>query len=372
MREAGQPVLRMFYFSGTGNARAVANWIGAAWREDGRPVEVTDLSRVDPRALAIEAGDQIGLASPTHGFNFPPITLRFLFAFPRAPRRNRAFILNTRGGVRLFGLHLPGLSGAAELLAALALLVKGYRVVGMRPIDMPSSWTSLHPGLSATNVRFITDRCFAITRRFAERMIGGGRDLRALRDLPQDLLLAPVALGYYLVGRFVFAKSFIASSACDGCGACLRQCPTGALRTVAGRPFWTWRCESCMRCMNHCPRRAIETAHGFVAAFALAFSASLSPLVDRVWPRATWWVGEPSLAEAGHVAFDSAVMLVALFACYRLLHSAMRFRPIERLAVLTSLTRFGFWRRYRCSDESRPAGAAVGDAGDRVFADRSP
>ena len=40
--------------------------------------------------------------------------LAFLFAFPRTRWGNRVCILNTRGGVRLFGLYLPGLSGAAR------------------------------------------------------------------------------------------------------------------------------------------------------------------------------------------------------------------------------------------------------------------
>jgi ferredoxin len=77
--------------------------------------------------------DLLGLASPTHRFNLPPITLAFLFAVPRAPRRNRALIFNTRAGLRLLGLHLPGLSGVAQLHAALVLSIKGYRVVAMRP-----------------------------------------------------------------------------------------------------------------------------------------------------------------------------------------------------------------------------------------------
>lgn len=39
-------------------------------------------------------------------------------------------------------------------------------------------------------------------------------------------------------------------------------------------------------------------------------------------------------------------MLGTLFVAYRALHRGLRFRPIERLAVITSLTHFRFWRRY--------------------------
>jgi Pyruvate/2-oxoacid:ferredoxin oxidoreductase delta subunit len=341
-------MLRMFYFSGTGNARNVAHWMADAWRGRQREVEVIDLAKVDRRALRVGPGDEVGIASPTHGFNFPPITLGFLFAFPRAPHANRAFIVNTRAGVRFFGVCLPGLSGATQILGALVLRLKGYRVVGMRPIDLPSNWISLHPGLREDNVRAIHARCEAIAHRFAVRLLDGRRDLRALWDLPQDLLIAPISLGYYFVGRFWFAKSFIASSSCDACGACVQQCPTRALRMVDGRPFWSYRCESCMRCMNQCPKRAIETAHGFAIGVPVLLSIVMTALVYPALRTVT-----PALVGTGHLAglarrvLGSALMLAVLFLSYRLLHRALRVRVVERLVVATSLTHFACWRRYR-------------------------
>jgi ferredoxin len=341
-------MLRMFYFSGTGNARNVARWMAEAWRAHGQTVEELDLTKVEASALRIDPNDEIGLASATHGFNFPPVTLAFLFAFPRAPRRNRVFIINTRAGVRLFGIHVPGLSGAAQLLAAIVFLLKGYRVVGMRPIDLPSNWISLHPGLREDNIRAIHQRCEAITRVSAQRMLSGQRDLRALLDLPIDLLIAPIALGYYCVGRFLFAKSFFASAACDACGACIKQCPVQALMIVDGRPFWSYRCESCMRCMNQCPRRAIETAHGFIFGVLVLFDiimlALVSPLLRHFSPRLL----EPGpLASAIGFVLKTGLMLVVLMLAYRVFHRALRTRVVERVAVLTSLTHMRCWRRYK-------------------------
>jgi Pyruvate/2-oxoacid:ferredoxin oxidoreductase delta subunit len=341
-------MLRMLYFSGTGNARNVARWMVAAWQERGRQAEALDLTKLRASALELGPDDELGLASPTHGFNFPPVTLAFLFALPRAPHRNPAYVINTRAGVRLFGLCLPGLSGVAQLLAALVLLLKGYRVRGMRPIDLPSNWISIHPGLREKNVQAIYQRCEAITRRSAGKLLDGRRDLRALYDLPQDLLIAPISLGYYFIGRFLFAKSFIASSACDLCGACIKQCPVQAIRLVAGRPFWSYHCESCMRCMNQCPKRAIETAHGYVAGLVVLLTIAMGRLV---YPALHSVV--PQLAGTGWGAtfarsvLEPLLLLAALVVSYRLLHYALRFRPVEWLVVHTSLTHLRFWRRYR-------------------------
>jgi ferredoxin len=341
-------MLRIFYFSGTGNARRVATWVADEWRRRDREAEVVDLARLAPGAVRLGPDDELGLASPTHGFNLPPVTLAFLFALPRAPRRNRALLFNTRAGLRLLGLHLPGLSGVAELIAALVLTLKGYRVVAMRPVDLPSNWISLHPGLAPDVVLDLHRRCEATTRRSAARLLEGRRDLRALWDLPQDLLLAPVALAYYLSGRFVLAKTFVASADCDGCAACAKACPVQAISMRDGRPFWSATCESCMRCMNHCPRRAIETAHGFVVGMVLLVEVAKATLVLppllAAWP----WLGGPSLlARLARTALETALLLGALLLAYRLLHRALRHRVVERLVTLTSLTHFRWWRRYR-------------------------
>lgn len=341
-------MLRMFYFSGTGNARNVAGWIVAAFQARGHAAEAIDLAKLEPADVHIDPDDEVGLASPTHGFNFPPITLAFLFALPRARNANRAFVVNTRAGVRFFGVCLPGLSGAAQLLAALVLLLKGYRVVGMRPIDLPSNWISLHPGLREDNIRAIYARCESKTRAFADRMLDGRRDLRALWDLPQDLVLTPISLGYYLVGRFWFAKSFVASRACDACGACVKQCPVHAVTLVRGRPFWSYRCESCMRCMNICPKRAIETAHGFAIGVPLLLSVAMTAWVyPKLRTLAPWLSNESALVGVARNVLEAGLMLATLIVCYRVLHRLMRLRVVERLTVLTSLTHYRFWRRYK-------------------------
>jgi hypothetical protein len=336
--------LRVFYFSGTGNARNVAVWLAAAWAERGREVAVAEIARTDPATVRLGPEDELALISPTHGFNFPPITLGFLLRLPRAAARNRALVVNTRAGVRFFGVALPGLSGIAQLLAALTLLVKGYRVVGMRPMDLPSNWLALHPGLRADNVAALHARGEAKTRRFAARILDGGRDYRALWDLPQDLLIAPIAVGYYFVGRFLLAKSFVASRDCDGCGACVSGCPLKAIRLEAGRPFWSYRCESCMRCMNACPRRAIETAHGFVAvALVLSFVVVKPAVFDHV----AWLNRGGLLPTLARNVVSPALTLAVVLLGYRVLHRLLGVGLVERLTTLTSLTRFRWWRRYR-------------------------
>ena len=69
-------MLRLFYFSGTGNARRAAHWIADAWHGRGRAAEVIDLAPIDARTIQIGPDDEVGLASPTHGFASTSTTFR--------------------------------------------------------------------------------------------------------------------------------------------------------------------------------------------------------------------------------------------------------------------------------------------------------
>jgi Pyruvate/2-oxoacid:ferredoxin oxidoreductase delta subunit len=358
LRVAAERQARIFYFSGTGNAALVARWAAGTMQDAGMTATTVNIAGMDRPSLEPPGPDVLlGFVSPTHGFNVPPITMHFLFAFPRSRHRNRVFLMNTRAGMKLGRLFLPGLSGVALLLAAVVLLAKGYRIAGMRPIDMPSNWLSLHPSLRPGAVVAIAGRCEAIVKRFATRLISGGTDFRALLDLPQDLLIAPVGLLYYAIGRFALAKSFYASAACNNCGTCAARCPVKAIATVQGRPFWTFRCESCMRCMNECPTRAIETGHGYIAGLIVLVYLVVA---DRTWAALP---GTSALAAAGPLAwwvrfaFDNVILLGSLAVTYRLIHVVGTLPGVQRLLVATSLTAYTFWGRYRLTKILRRAKA---------------
>lgn len=341
--------MRIFYFSGTGNAKRVAEWMNQYANEKGVPSEVIDISKMDVRRVQSLPEEMIGIISPTHGFNYPPIVINFIFRFPRTKFKNKIFLMNTRAGMKLSKLFLPGLSGIALLLSAIVLLFKGYRIVGMRPIDLPSNWISLHPGLKEKVVLSMHERCKRISEAFMGKMISGKKNYRALYDLPWDLTISPIAVGYYFIGRFVLAKTFYTSASCDNCGLCIKQCPVKAISLVDHRPFWSYRCESCMRCMNNCPKRSIETAHGLLAGSLILLNSTLIALIySYIITYTNYNITSNSILNASiRLTFESIITLGFLILSYRIIHYLRKFRIFEWIMVYTSLTKFKFWRRYK-------------------------
>jgi Pyruvate/2-oxoacid:ferredoxin oxidoreductase delta subunit len=341
--------LTLYFFSGTGNARNVSQWITGVAQERNIPAEMINIAQIDRKHIQPPpANSMVGFISPTHGFNYPPAMMYFIFRFPRS-RGNRVFIMNTRAGLKLSKWFVPGLSGIALWLAALVLLVKGYKIVGLRSIDLPSNWISFHPGVKEQVVESIYSRCKRITQAFAEKILDGKHVYTAFRDIIQDILIFPVTIGYFFMGRFILAKSFYANDTCDNCGLCLKNCPVQAIIMVDNRPFWTYRCESCMRCMNDCPKRSIDTAHGYIIAIMFFINMGILAWFWQ-WvsqfiqiPVGNGWIEVLLTIIRWSITFTAVVLL------YRLYHYLLRIPGIRQLLYYTSFTRYRFWRRYKPS-----------------------
>jgi len=307
----------------------------------------TQIKTITP-ALTVETdkipeNTLVGFCYPTHGFSAPPVVLDFCLRFPKIKRR--FFVVNTRAGMKMAKIFTPGISGLAQLLPALLLRLKGMRPMAFQPMDLPSNWISVHPGLRQKVVESIFRRCERKTRSFAQKILDGKSNWKGLHSLPLDIAVSPIALLYLFFGRFFLAKSFVADFSCNGCGLCIKQCPVNAIEWKDNRPFWTRKCESCMHCMNHCPKRSIQTPHAFVIPLWWVVMFVVPVSIAR-------WVSHPGDFISRH--FDLFIWLILfvtafpiIFWSYRILHFLMRYRWFNYLVAYTSLTRFRFWRRYR-------------------------
>lgn len=335
--------LTIFYFTGTGNAQAAANWIAGAASDqeiETKVVKITPSLRVEKKDFSENI--LIGFCYPTHGFNAPPVVINFLLRFPRL--KNDVFLLNTRAGMKLSKLFMPGLSGLAQLLPSIILKFKGCQTIGFQPMDLPSNWISVHPGLRQEVIDSIFKRCENKTKRFATKVLSKKKVYRGLISLPIDLLLIPISIGYFFFGRFMLAKTFIADKNCNGCSLCKNECPVSAIKMKSARPLWTHKCENCMHCMNNCPQKAIQTPHLFIVVlWWLVFSVLPLFAMKELAKHSQFF------SEHFDLFFDLFVLITSLpiiFFSFRIFHFLMRFRFFSWLIDYTSLTKFKFWRRY--------------------------
>lgn len=338
--------MRIFYFSGTGNAEKAAQWIQESMEEKGMSAELYNIAlKLLPEEFVTDDTDFLGFCYPTHGFNAPPIVLRFLKKFPSTKKRTKVFLLNTRAGMKMSKIFTPGINGLALILPAIILRIKGYRIVGYRPLDMPSNWISIHPGLRQKVINSIVNRCEGITKKFTGKLMAGKKVHRGLYDLPIDLLISPIALGYYFYGRYILSKTFIATNACNQCRICEKECPVNAISLKNGQPYWSYNCESCMHCMNACPQRAIETPHAYMAIiWWVAFS--LVPIFVYKFI-STAALNSNYIGDLLYSLLQFLFGGLIVFGAYKVLHTLMKLKLFNKFIAFTSLTRYKFWRRYK-------------------------
>ncbi len=341
----------IYYFSGTGNAKNTAFWIADEVKKQGVDLQIINIAKIQDQDIRQPAEHTlIGFISPTHGFHFPEIMRTFIKRFPKASNCS-AFIANTRAGLRVGKVFLPGISGVLHYWSSLILIRKGFKIVGLYPVDLPSNWLSLHPAVRKNGIELMYQRIQPKVRRFAAKILEGKTSYRALYDILQDILIAPISILYNLFGRYFFAKSFIASAACDMCGLCEKNCPVQAIKQVDTRLFWTLKCESCMKCMNECPKKAIETAHGFLILASIIFTGFLTYLINlilRFSPFVDWQVLQNETVKS---ILLTVLFFPLLFIGYRIMHWLMRYRLFERIFVLSAFTKYKFWGRYKAPNK---------------------
>lgn len=333
----------IYYFTGTGNALNVARWFEISAGEMNVECQKVNVSEIDSYSLEQhKSGTLIAFVSPVHGFNYPPVMLNFISHFPRG--NSDVVLLNTRAGMLIRKWVTPGLSGITFYLSALILKFKGYSIIGLLAVDLPSNWISVHPGLNKRTILFLHEKMKLKVISFAQKIINGKKSYKPLIEIIQDAAISPVALLYYLFGRFFLAKTYFASSICDNCGVCVNKCPVNAIILKNGKPFWKLKCESCMRCMSNCPRKAIETAHGFVFAVSIIFhyvvlgfiNSYFSDYAASINPLFYSWV------------VQSILFLIFIVISYRIMYLLKRFKWFDKILVYTSLTYYKFWgKRYK-------------------------
>lgn len=337
--------LIIYYFSGTGNAKASAIWFAEKAESMGLNTQIINIDNFSKIEIPKFTGKAlIGFGGPTHGFNLSPILLKFILKFPKSIPAD-VFLFNTRAGMKLHKLFLPGLSGIALYFSALVLRLKKYKIRGWRSIDLPSNWISVHPGIKEKIIGSIFEKWEIKSKLFIETLLKGERRFPNFWiELPFNLLVSPISIAYYFFGRFGLSKTFIANYNCNTCGLCVKECPTNSIKLVFNRPYWKFTCESCMRCMNNCPKRAIETPHlQIIGLWYILFTIIPVPIIGFL---KSLHLESKFQVEIYYYILYISILALLIFLSYYLMHYLLRFKFFSKLFTKTSLTHYKFWRRY--------------------------
>ena len=295
----------------------------------------------------------VGVLFPAHGFMPPWSMIKFLLKM-RRQKAVPAMCAATRGGVKVGPLRIPGASGMGTFLAALLMLIKGYRPRALFSLDMPSNFINFHWGLHPKNVTAISQRAERKLAQLVPRILKGHRVYFTRNNLWEALwsvgilwLFPFFPIGYLLIGKLFMAKVMFSNNRCVGCGQCARFCPNKAIemKSIGKKelPYWTYHCEVCLRCMGYCKKKAVEAGHSW--AILLYYLGSVPVISYLVYRMHVMYSAIPKLGYfLPYIAIYFIDCITALILSYWVFWYLIKIPPLNTVFTYTTLTRY--YRRY--------------------------
>ena len=233
-QEAGGGI---WYFSGTGNSRAVARRLGERLGLEVKAVSEYDGARLD---------GSVGIVAPVYAWGIPGPVAGFAEVLSVAPDA-RVWCVLTCGDD----------TGCAPEVLEKILRRSGIALRGVWSVQMPNIYVLL-PGFDVDSREVEQEKL----RHSKERIDGIAAAIQAGRwgvDVVRGAMpRLKTALVYPLFRRFgVRPRMWRVSDACISCGRCAEVCPQRNSRMTDGRPVWGADCSGCLACYHVCPRHAI-------------------------------------------------------------------------------------------------------------------
>lgn len=241
----------IFYFSGTGNTRWVANQLAEATGEKLLyiPDELKRAASAEILTYELKEGERLGLCFPTHGWQPPRIVREFI---RRAHFAGTSYVY----AVTTCGDNM----GHAMRILNKELGRHGLRAQSLFAVPMPESnvcFPFLHLDTKVREREKIAAAHVHIKRicqMVADRQEG-----------VEDLIRGAIPYTYtYVIGAYYNKhlitdhKLWVDTESCIECGICQQLCPVDDIDGTPPRWLHNGLCTNCLACYHHCPAHAIH------------------------------------------------------------------------------------------------------------------
>jgi flavodoxin/Fe-S-cluster-containing hydrogenase component 2 len=244
----------IFYFSGTGNTKWVADRLAEELAVMGRGARCHSIEQLDTEGTAklIEKADSVIFGYPIYGSSLPEPMQQFIDNLPKTIKTKSAGLFCTQ----------MEFSGDGAWYYHRAVENKGFSIKWTYHFKMPTNicmkvWP-LPYSADPVKIKKILDKCLPKIKKAAADIAEGAPSYTGN------------GIGSFLLGltqrpmyRRLIKKPFkspyeVEPGKCTKCMRCIQICPSGNIKLINEIITFGTECVLCMRCYNFCPAFAIK------------------------------------------------------------------------------------------------------------------
>ncbi|NEZ47983.1 (Fe-S)-binding protein [Clostridium niameyense] len=237
----------LFYFSGTGNTKWVADRIKCEFEKSGHYIDILNIENFDGDLKRIFNYDYLIIGTPIYAEMQPKIVDDFVKKIPKTDNETKVIVYSTQGGHTSCG---------SESISR-ALSKKGYKVLIQENIKMINNYYfAVGKKPIKEDIESILDEAEQKIEKLVNSFIQGKRSINNISSL--RLLLGKAASKGFKKILPKLSKNIIASKECTKCGLCVRNCPKGNITVENDRAVFHSNCMLCLRCIYICPNNLVN------------------------------------------------------------------------------------------------------------------
>lgn len=239
-------ILMIYYYSGCGNSRLIAQKLSAELGE--RLVFIPEAARAGEYCPELEEGESLGFVWPVYCWAPPRLVSEFVSRLQLKRKPSYTYMVATYGDD----------AGLSEKIFRKSLRRLGLELDACQGLIMPETYVNF-PGMGLDS-REVADSKIRAALSRVPQIAASLRSHEHCSDIIvgknawlKSRVLKPLFYRFLVTDRY-----FSASDACTGCGLCARLCPLENIVMGSGRPHWTGSCTTCNACYHNCPSGAIS------------------------------------------------------------------------------------------------------------------
>ena len=244
----------IFYFSGCGNSKHVAETIAAGLYDN--LVFIPEAAREGHYEYTLAEGERLGFVFPVYSWAPPKLVLDFVKKMTiKVPEPVEG---PTSKLYLYFACTCGDNCGHTEKVFRKAVEEKGWSLSACFSVQMPETYIGM--------AGFKLD-----TEKDAQLKIDRADDI-LMRNIPR--LLNKECFSEIVKGSLPWLKTYLVNPGfnrfatddskyhvdekCTLCGECARVCPLQNIKLVKDEPIWQGNCTMCMACYHHCPGNHLQ------------------------------------------------------------------------------------------------------------------